>query len=146
VTADAHGPEARSSQENPVPTRDAADKRAKPAPRSFLEVPAGFGRRSDARWVVDEATPRRLLAASWLQHQAALVVGYELMRHRGGLQGFARELDQSPDYLRQKLTGVRWASFRDLGDWLVAIGPDVLPRILSADEIYPPPDLTIERR
>jgi hypothetical protein len=128
-----------------VSTREpSAAGTTKPLPRDFMEVPASFGRRPDARWVVDAATPRRLLAAAWLQHQAALVVNYEVMRQRGGLSALARTLGQHPDYLRRKLTGGRWASLRDLGDWLVEFGPEILPRLLSSDQIFPPPELVID--
>jgi hypothetical protein len=127
-----------------VAERTSGGGESKPRPRDFLEAPGGFGRRSDARFVVDEATPRRLLAAAWLQHQAALVVHYELLQRRGGVTALAHELDQHPDYLRRKLNGERWISVRDLGDWLVVVGPEVLPRILADHEVFPPPELVVE--
>lgn len=115
-------------------------------PRDLLEAPNIFGRRPDARWLVGPDTPRALLAAAWLQHQAALVVHYETMRRRGGVSGLARQLGADADYLRRKLHGERWATVRDLAEWMVEIGPEVLPEVRSERDLVPPAHFTIDPR
>lgn len=112
-------------------------------PKDFLEAPKSFGKRPDARWVVGPETPRGLLAAAWLQHQAALVVHYESMRRRGGVADLARKLGKDGDYLRRKLHGERWANVRDLADWMLEVGHEVLPQPRSDHEVLPPPEFTV---
>lgn len=115
-------------------------------PKDFLEAPNSFGKRPDARWIVDPDTPRELLAAAWLQHQAALVLHYEATRRRGGVATLARDLGKNGDYLRRKLHGERWASVRDLAAWMIEVGHEVLPQLRSDHEVLPPPELTITGR
>ena len=143
MRSDSSWKDARGSVASGVPANQGGEA-PKPRPKDFLEAPASFGRRPDARWIVDARASRHLLAAAWLQHQAALVVHYELMQRRGGVAALARELGQHPDYLRRKLNGDRWISVRDLGDWVVEVGPEVLPRFLSDNDAFPPPELVIE--
>lgn len=112
-------------------------------PKDFLEAPKGFGTRPDARWVVGPDTPLQLLAAAWLQHQAALVVQYEAIRSRAGVVGLARKLGRDGNYLRRKLNGERWATVRDLAEWIVEVGYGVLPRLQSDHDVFPPPEFTI---
>lgn len=111
-------------------------------PRSFLVDPKLFGDES-AEWLtgvdLSDREMRFGLARAYLQHHASATLRAEAKAAGSDLGSFATgRLDYSdPEDFRRKLRGETPFVLRELLEWILDFGIDVLPVLESRDGVLP---------
>lgn len=90
-------------------------------------------REASSDWTVNAGDEPVDVTAAWLQFKVAREVWAEIAQGRFTVDQLARQLAQSPEAQRKKLSGEQPASLRDLAGWIMVVGDRAYEAMPCAD-------------